>query len=152
MLSIVWLFVIPWTAGCRILCLYDSPGILEWVLFLPPDDLPDAGIEPASPEAPASAGRFFITRATWETLVCAKSLQSYLTLCNPMDCHPPGSSVHSILQASILEWVALTSSKGSSWPNDWNHFSDVSCISRQVGNGNPLEYYCLENPMDGGAW
>ena len=39
--------------------------------------------------------------------LCAKSLQSYPTLCNPMDCNLPGSSVHGILQASILECVAL---------------------------------------------
>ena len=45
--------------------------------------------------------------------VCAKSLQSYLTLCNPMDCSPPGSSVHGILQARTLEWVAMPSSRGS---------------------------------------
>ena len=37
----------------------------------------------------------------------AQSLQSCLTLCNPMDCSPPGSSVHGVLQARILEWVAL---------------------------------------------
>ena len=34
--------------------------------------------------------------------------QLYLTLCNPMDCSPPGSSVHGILQARILEWVAIS--------------------------------------------
>ena len=44
-----------------------------------------------------------------------KSLQSYLTLCNPMDCSLPGSSVHVILQARILEWVAVSSSKYKSW-------------------------------------
>ena len=38
--------------------------------------------------------------------VCAKLLQLCLTLCNPMDCSPPGSSVHGILQARILQWVA----------------------------------------------
>ena len=47
-------------------------------------------------------------------LCCAKSLQSCLTLCNPMDCSPPGSSVQGILQARILEWVALPSSRESS--------------------------------------
>ena len=46
--------------------------------------------------------------------VCAKLLQLCLTLCNPMDCNPPGSSVHEILQAGILESVAMPSSKGSS--------------------------------------
>ena len=49
--------------------------------------------------------------------ICACLLQSCLTLC-PMDCIPPGSSVHRILQARILEWVAMPSSKGSSWPRD----------------------------------
>ena len=44
-------------------------------------------------------------------LLHAKSLQSFLTLCNPMDSSPPGSSVHRILQARILEWVAMSFSK-----------------------------------------
>ena len=42
----------------------------------------------------------------------AKSLQSCLTLCDPMDYRPPGSSVHGILQARILEWAAMPSSRG----------------------------------------
>ena len=45
---------------------------------------------------------------------CAKSLQSCLILCGPIHCSPPGSSVHGILQAGILEWVAMPSSRGSS--------------------------------------
>ena len=45
-------------------------------------------------------------------------LQSCLTFYNPMDSNPPGSSVHGILQARILEWVAIPSSRGSSWPRD----------------------------------
>ena len=44
----------------------------------------------------------------------AQSLQSCLTLCDPMDCSPPGSSVRGILQARTLEWVAMSSSRGSS--------------------------------------
>ena len=52
-----------------------------------------------------------------------------LTLCHPMDCSPPGSSVHGILQARILEWVALPSSRGSSWPRDRTHISYISCIA-----------------------
>ena len=43
----------------------------------------------------------------------AKSLQSGPTLCDPIDCSPPGFSVHGILQARILEWVAMPSSRGS---------------------------------------
>ena len=52
--------------------------------------------------------------------------QSCPTLCNPMGCSPPGSSVHRILQARILEWVAMPSSRGSSRPRDW---TQVSCIA-----------------------
>ena len=49
---------------------------------------------------------------------CAKSLQSFLTLCDPMDCSLPGSSVSGILQARILEWVAMPFSRASSQPRD----------------------------------
>ena len=45
---------------------------------------------------------------------CAQPLQSCLTLCDPMDCSLPGSSVLGILQARILKWVAMPSSRGSS--------------------------------------
>ena len=48
------------------------------------------------------------------------------TLCDPMDCSPPGSSVHGILQARILEWVAIPFSRGSSTPRDQ---TQVSCIA-----------------------
>ena len=58
--------------------------------------------------------------------VCAKSLQSCPTLCDPMDCSPPGSSVHGTLQARILEWVATPSSRGSTQPRDQ---SCISCIA-----------------------
>ena len=51
-------------------------------------------------------------------LGCTKSLQSCPTLCNPIDSSLLGSSVHGILQGRILEWVALPSSKGSSWPRN----------------------------------
>ena len=55
--------------------------------------------------------------------------QPHLTLCDPMDCSLPGSSVHGFLQARILEWVAMPSSRGSSWPRDW---TQVSCIAGGV--------------------
>ena len=60
---------------------------------------------------------------------CVLSLQLCLTICNPLDCSLPGASVHEVLQARILEWLAMPSSRGSSWPRDWTH---VSCIGRQV--------------------
>ena len=50
--------------------------------------------------------------------VRALSLQSCLTLWDPMDCNPPGSSVHGIFQTRILKWVAMPSSRGSSQPKD----------------------------------
>ena len=59
----------------------------------------------------------------------AKLLQSYRTLCDPMDCSPPSSSVHEILQARILEWVAMPSSRGSSQSRDR---TQVPCINRQI--------------------
>ena len=52
--------------------------------------------------------------------VLNKSPQSHLTLCDPMDCSPPGSSVCGILQARILGWVAMPSSRGSSPTQGWN--------------------------------
>ena len=61
--------------------------------------------------------------------MCAESLQSCLNLCNSMDCSPPASYVHRILQARILEWVVISSSRGSPWPRDWTR---VSCIGRWV--------------------
>ena len=51
------------------------------------------------------------------------------TLCNPMDCNLPGFSVHGILQARILEWVAMPSSRGSSWPRDQDCVSHSSCTA-----------------------
>ena len=53
-----------------------------------------------------------------------------LTLCDPMDCSPPGSSVHGILQARILERIAILFSRGSSRPRDQT--SIISCIGRHV--------------------
>ena len=51
--------------------------------------------------------------------------QSYPTLCDPVDCSQLGSSVHGIFQARILEWVAISFSRRSSWPRGWIW---VSCI------------------------
>ena len=65
---------------------------------------------------------------TW--LVCVRSVtQSCPTLCDPMNCRLPGSSVHGIFQAGILEWVTISSSRGSSQPRDR---TCVSCVGRQI--------------------
>ena len=55
--------------------------------------------------------------------MCAMSLQLCPALWDPMDCSPPGSSVHGILQVSILKWVYMPSSSGSSQPRDQTHIS-----------------------------
>ena len=52
--------------------------------------------------------------------------QSCLTLCDPMDCSPPGSSVHGIFQARVLEWVAISFSRGSSQPRDRTQVSRIA--------------------------
>ena len=69
------------------------------------------------------------------------------TLSYPMDCSPPDSSVHGIFQARVLEWGAIA----------FSILKDVGSIlgsgrSPGGGHGNPLQYSCLENPMDQGAW
>ena len=64
---------------------------------------------------------FSLTGYGWGRLgtVCTVlSRFSWVWLCDPMDCSPPGSSVPGILQARILEWVAMPSSRESSWPRD----------------------------------
>ena len=73
-------------------------------------------------------------QATWECALSAPNLevtwsevaQSCLTLCNPMDCSLPGSSVLGIFQARILKWVAICFSRASSQPRDWTR---VSCTA-----------------------
>ena len=67
-----------------------------------------------------------------------------MTLCDPRDCSPPGSSVHGILQARILEWVAVSFSRGSSWPRDWTQDSYVSWTGRQV----LYHWYHLGSPQE----
>ena len=61
---------------------------------------------------------------------CVLCLCSVIILCaalfHPVDCSPPGSSVQGILQARILEWVAISSSRGSSQPRNQTH---VSCLA-----------------------
>ena len=64
--------------------------------------------------------------------LCCLVAKSCLTFCDPVDCSPPGSSVHEISQARILEWVAISFSRGSSWPRVRPHVSRISCFVRQV--------------------
>ena len=73
---------------------------------------------------------FFSNKTTFKMILWSSSCP---TVYNPRDCSPPGSSVHGILQARILECVALSFSRGSSPPRDWTQVSCSSC-SGQVGS------------------
>ena len=67
-------------------------------------------------------------------IVHAKLLQLCLTLCDPIDWNPPGSSNHDILQARIPQWVTMPYSRGSSWPMDRTRIYFVSCTGIQHHN------------------
>ena len=71
---------------------------------------------------------------------------SHVWLCSPMDCSPPGSSVHGISQARILEWGTISSSRGSSWPRNPIH---ISCSSGWFFTtqtlGKPMTTIVLQN-------
>ena len=91
--------------------------------------------------------------------------QSCPTLRDPMDCSLPGSSVHGIFQARVLEWGAIAfSSDGLLLSHKkgmkLSYFLAIMNKADMTipihifgeGNGTPLQYSCLENPMDRGAW
>ena len=126
--SHVWLFETPWTRPCQAPLSMEFSKQEYWsgLLFPTSGALPDPGIELTSLASPTLVGRFFTTSTTWEAL---NHPMLCLTLCDPIDCNLPGSSVHEILQAKILEWVAKPSSQGSSWPRDWTH---IACIGKWV--------------------
>ena len=72
----------------------------------------------------------------WQMLLCVCHTRfSRVQLCDRMDCTPTDSSARGILQARILEWVAMPSSRGSSWPRDQIRTSSVSWI------GGPVLYH-----------
>ena len=74
----------------------------------------------------------------WKNLMCCNNLhecsvaQSCQTLCDLMDCIPPGCPVQRVFQVRVLEWVAISYSKWSSHPRDGSHISCVSCFARQI--------------------
>ena len=99
----------------------------------------------------------FLKLATYSMRqVHAKLLQLFPTLCDPMDCSLLGSSVHGIIQARILEWVAMPSSRGSSGPRDWSY---ISCAGRFFTATSPfyeilsfVKYHCgfsAEDKLEG---
>ena len=113
-LNCVQLFVAPWAVAQQAPLSMEFPrqGYWNGLPFPSPGDLPDRGIKPLSP---ALAGRFFTI-----SMIAMKIevTQSCPTLCDPTDCSLPGSSIHGIFQARILEWVAISFSSDC-------HSSDV---------------------------
>ena len=130
--SHVWLFVTSWTVAPRLLYPWDFSGKNTGLdcRFLLPKDLSDPGIKSASPVSPAlqadslppshCGSRFPEAVAKWSEVAL-----SCLTLCDPMDCSLPGSSVHGIFQARVLEWVAISFSRQSSRPRDRTQVSRI---------------------------
>ena len=80
----------------------------------------------------------YFTKYNCNIIQCLRSdTQLYLTLCDSMDCSPPDSSVHGISQARILEWVAISSSRGCSRLRDQTQVSYISCVGRWI-DGLPM--------------
>ena len=104
--AVVRLLETPWTVACQAPLSMGFARQEYWsgLPFPSPGDLSDPQIQPLSL---ALAGRLFTT-APPGTAAAAKSLQSCLTLCDPIDGSPPGSSVPGTLQARTLEWVAIS--------------------------------------------
>ena len=75
---------------------------------------------------------FLFNMEMYNTRICAESLQLCPPLCDPMDYSPPGCSVHRILQARLLEWATLSSSKGCSGRRDRMCIFYVSFTGRWV--------------------
>ena len=87
----------------------------------------------------------------YNTGVCVHAcLKSSSAFCDSTDFSLPGFSVHGIFQARILEWVAISYSRGSSWPRDWTLISCVSSIGRQIPTSEILEK--LITKMQRNAW
>ena len=127
-------FVTPWAVAHQAPL---SMGFLrqEYWSGLPFPSLGDLPHRRIKPLFPALAGGFFTSEPPGKP----KNMYMYMnmyqfspvaqscpTLCNPMDCSPPGSSIHGILQARILEWVAISSSRGSSRPRDRTQVSHIA--------------------------
>ena len=72
------------------------------------------------------------SRAEGGMCIMCLPAQSCPTLCDPLGCNLPGASVRGILQARLLEGVAISSSRGSSWPRDQSRVFCVSCTGRQI--------------------
>ena len=108
-----------WLKGRPQMCSNDLSSPVGYGLPKPPGELRKC--QPCGLSGPLGPGRSYICLLLLNVRVSVA--QSCPTLCDPMDCSPPGFSVHGILQARTLEWVAMPFSRGSSWPTDWTWVS-----------------------------
>ena len=111
----------PAVYSCLTLCNpmeYSVQRILEWVAIIFSRDLSNQGTELRSSE--------LLYHLSRQGSLFTGEVKSRLTLCDPMDSSLPGSAVHGIFQARILEWTAISFSRGSSQPRDR---TPVSCIT-----------------------
>ena len=106
----------------------------------------------------ALASRFFTTETTGKSSKILKSVcvcvfvkvtRSCPTLCHLMDCRLPGSSVHGILQARILEWVSIYSSRGTSQPRDRTQVSHIVGIFFTIWATREAQKYSISYQNDG---
>ena len=106
---------------------------LLWTRFCMPSSSPHTqNIYILNPHSQCLKMWLHLEAGSLRRCVHAKSLQSCLTLWDPMDCTLPGFSVHEILQARILEWIAMSSSRGSSQPRNPTCVSNISCFGRHI--------------------
>ena len=125
MVSHVWLFVTPWTAACPPpLSMGNSRQEYQSGLPFPP---PTTILKSCD----LVLGYIFCVCVCVCLPPCLVT-SLCLTLCNTLDCNLPDSSVHGILQARILKWVAISFSRGSSWPRNRSNPCFLNCLSLPV--------------------
>ena len=110
MVSSTWSFHVPLRSGPAWPAKYVDQALIKPRMTLDPFWITSQSISPRS-----FTETHFLSLETSEKVKVLVA-QSCLTLCDPRDYSPPSSSVHGILQARILEWVAIPFSRGSSWP------------------------------------
>ena len=115
-----------------------SKDLLGSIQFPPPTPGFSGGLTPCCSPAHES---------TTTVYACMLSHFHRVQLCDPMDCSPPGTSVHGILQERILEWVAMSHSRGSSQPRDRTCVSCSSCIAGRFFTTEPLGKHCHPHPL-----
>ena len=126
----------PWTVACQTPLSMGFSRQEYWsgLPFPSPGDLPDPGIK--------LIGRQILYTYS-VTQLCL------LTLCDSVDCSTPGSSVHRILQAGMLKWVAISSSRGSSRPRDQTHISWGPCTGGRIRYqlGSLIQFMAQHTPV-----